>query len=89
MAKTTSQTGGTQWGTVNCTYKGHRQPVRQGNTGALSTGHTEGKGNHPGGGEAGNRQSDTQGPNGTLCSVYTEGTGNQSGGGAQRVQITR
>ena len=25
-----SQTEGTQWGTVNCTFRGHRQPVRQG-----------------------------------------------------------
>ena len=45
-AQTTSQTGGRQWGTINCTYRGHRQPVRQGaDSGALPTVHTEGTDN--------------------------------------------
>ena len=36
------------WSTVNCTYRGHRQPVRQGPTGALCVEHAECTGNQPG-----------------------------------------
>ena len=48
--QTTRQTGPhkvghTQLDTVNCTYREHRQPVREWHSGALSTEHTEGSGN--------------------------------------------
>ena len=52
------------WWAVNCTYRGHRQPIRQGPTGKLSIVHTEGTGNQPGRGKAGhrwNKQPDRQG----------------------------
>ena len=62
-------------------YRGHRQPVRQEPSGALSTVHTEGTGNQPGRGAAGHRgrrQPDRKGANtvghteawGTVYSTY-------------------
>ena len=66
-AQTTRQSRGTNTGphtlgTINCTNRGHRQPVRQGHTGpgALYAVHTKGTGNQPVG-EAGHRQPDKQG----------------------------
>ena len=45
--------GHTQSGTIKCTFRGHRQPVRQRPTAALSSVHTEGTGNQPGLGNEG------------------------------------
>ena len=78
---------------VNCTYRGHRQPVKQGPTRQLSTVHTEGTGNVPEWGKAGHRghrQPDrpgtqTVGQTGPLSTVHTEDTGNQPGVGGGKL----
>ena len=54
---------GAHWGTANSTYRGYRQPVKQGPTGPLSTVHTDGTGNQPGKGRGG---------------LGTDGTNNQT-----------
>ena len=45
--------GHTQWDTVNCTYRGYKQPVREGHTRVLSTEHTDGNVNQLGRGRLG------------------------------------
>ena len=67
---------GANWGTVIFTYRGHKQPVRKGPTGEMSTVHTEGIGNQLGRGQGlGPESTDNQTDRGpTQWGTLTHGT---------------
>ena len=69
VLQTDRHTQWAHWGIVRCTYRRHRQPVRQGHTGALSTVHAQG---------IGNQGAQTVGYTGAVSTVHTEGTDNQT-----------